>query len=254
MSGVVQNLSDIGHFVYVRLNNILINSYLSAWHDPSCEKYTYLIKLLRNSFRFMKTLFTLFLLAVGFGAVAQRSSSKHVTTDGQQLRIRVDIEQPGRSVHYSRSFDVEDMEASAVRALENRIVDSLEQVTTGEYKKLSVSKKHADWSKKKQRVEEAVIRAEEADEDESEDETTSVSEALEASHSQSLSLSNVAPSSVLFREDKENGRLWMQYIFQKDGEELIIERTANVIGKTEREKQAIIKETERSFGIKTANQ
>ena len=46
----------------------------------------------------------------------------------------------------------------------------------------------------------------------------------------------------------------MQYTFVKDGEELIIERTANVIGKSEREKQAIIRETERSFGIKTGNQ
>ena len=46
----------------------------------------------------------------------------------------------------------------------------------------------------------------------------------------------------------------MQYTFQKDGDELVIERTANVVGKTEREKQAIIKETERSFGIKTGNQ
>ena len=46
----------------------------------------------------------------------------------------------------------------------------------------------------------------------------------------------------------------MQYTFEKDGEELIIERTANVLGKTELEKQTIIKETERSFGIKLGNQ
>lgn len=77
---------------------------------------------------------------------------------------------------------------------------------------------------------------------------------LEANATSSLSPDDVMPSSVLVREDKENGRLWMQYIFLKDGDELIIERTANVIGKSEREKQAIIRDTERSFGIKTGNQ
>jgi hypothetical protein len=58
---------------------------------------------------------------------------------------------------------------------------------------------------------------------------------------------------MLVREDKENGRLWMQYVFRKDNEELVIERTANVLGKTEREKQEIIKETERSLGIRAVN-
>jgi hypothetical protein len=45
----------------------------------------------------------------------------------------------------------------------------------------------------------------------------------------------------------------MQYVFRKDNEELVIERTANVLGKTEREKQEIIKETERSLGIRAVN-
>jgi len=77
---------------------------------------------------------------------------------------------------------------------------------------------------------------------------------LEAKSTKTLSPNDVPPSSVLFREDKENGRLWMQYTFRKDGDELVFERTVNVIGKSEREKQAIIKETERSLGIKSVNQ
>lgn len=68
-----------------------------------------------------------------------------------------------------------------------------------------------------------------------------------------LTTDSVSPSSMLVREDKENGRLWMQYVFRKDNEELVIERTANVLGKTEREKQEIIKETERSLGIRAVN-
>ncbi len=192
----------------------------------------------------MKTLFTLLLLTVGFSALAQRSSSKHVTTDGRQLRIRIDIDQPGRSVHYNRSFNIANLESSAIKALENQIVDSLEQVSSDQ--SIVVSERKHEVRNRRKQVDERITSIV-SDEDEAD-------EQLEANSTSSLTPSNVAPSSVLVREDKENGRLWMQYTFQKDGEELIIERTANVSGKTEREKQAIIKDTERSFGIKTGNQ
>jgi hypothetical protein len=194
----------------------------------------------------MKTLFTLLLLTVGFSALAQRSSSKHVTTDGRQLRIRVDIEQPGRSIHYRRSFDVTDMDESTVKALESHIVDSLDRASS-DGASVVVEQKRDTWREKKSDEEqEQVVSVGRTNENRS--------DRMEAHVTSSLSPSDVAPSSVLVREDKENGRLWMQYTFQKDGEELVIERTANVAGKTEREKQAIIKETERSFGIKTGNQ
>lgn len=193
----------------------------------------------------MKTLFTLLLLTVGFGALAQRSSSKQITNDGRQLRIRVDIDQPDRSVHYRRSFDVTDMDEKAVKALENRIIDSLDRVSSDELSVVTGQSKHEHQSVRKTTQERVVYSSSSAE---------TSSDRMEASTNSSLSPNTVPPSSVLVREDKENGRLWMQYIFQKDGDELVIERTANVIGKTEREKQAIIRETERSFGIKTGNQ
>lgn len=198
----------------------------------------------------MRTLFILLLVALGFSAVAQRSSSKHISTDGRQLRIRVDIDEPNRSVHYSRTFDVADMDKSAVKALENRIVDSLEQVSSEQIMVVVAEQKRSARSTKKT-CDESVAYAKNTD---SKYQEYSYDYSADARSTPSFSPSDVAPSSVLVREDKENGRLWMQYIFNKDGEELIIERTANVLGKSEREKQAIIKETERSFGIKTGNQ
>ncbi|SOD89104.1 hypothetical protein [Spirosoma fluviale] len=191
----------------------------------------------------MKTLFTLLLLTVGFSAFAQRSSSKHVTTDGRQLRIRIDIEQPDRSIHYRRSFDVTDMDDKAVKALENHIIDSLDRVSSEGSLVVATEPRRGSRSTKKE--ENTIIYTSDSD---------NRAARMEAHASSSLSPSDIAPSSVLVKEDKENGRLWMQYTFQKDGEELVIERTANVVGKTEREKQAIIKDTERSFGIKTGNQ
>ena len=192
----------------------------------------------------MKTLYTLLLIGAGFSATAQSSFvNKHITNDGHQLRIRVDIEDNSRSVHYSRSFDVSDMEKATVKALENRIVDSLEQRAAELDVVVIADPKQGSKTRRKQ-VDYGVNKGEDRD----------ANSQLEANATSSLSPDDVMPSSVLVREDKENGRLWMQYIFQKDGDELIIERTANVIGKSEREKQAIIRDTERSFGIKTGNQ
>ncbi|MCX6214273.1 hypothetical protein [Spirosoma sp.] len=191
----------------------------------------------------MKTLLILLLLTVGFSALAQRSSSKYVTTDGRQLRIRVDIEQTERSIHYRRSFDVTNMDDKAVKALENHIIDSLDRASSDGSLTVAAEPSRSSWHRKKE--EESIVYT-------SDPNVQSVR--LEAHASSSLSPSDVAPSSVLVKEDKENGRLWMQYTFQKDGEELVIERTANVVGKSEREKQAIIRDTERSFGIKTGNQ
>ncbi|GAB3729995.1 hypothetical protein [Spirosoma lituiforme] len=193
----------------------------------------------------MKTLFTLLLLTVGFGALAQRSSSKQITNDGRQLRIRVDIEQPDYSVHYRRLFDVTDMDESAIKALENHIIDSLDMASSSNATVRVGKSTHENQRTRKTTEERVTYSSNSAD---------APYHQLEASTSSSLSPASVFPSSVLVREDKENGRLWMQYTFQKDGDELVIERTANVIGKTEREKQAIIRETERSFGIKTGNQ
>ena len=190
----------------------------------------------------MKTILTLFLLSAGFGALAQQSVSRHITTDGQQLRIRVDIEQPGRSIHYRRLFDVTTMDAGAVKALENRIIDSLDRISRTN-PPMATDQKQAARNGENPEQQGNVWRDGERR-----------AERLEAHATTSLLPGNLAPSSVLVREDKENGRLWMQYTFRKDGEELIIERTANVAGKSEREKQAIINETEHSFGIKTGNQ
>jgi hypothetical protein len=198
----------------------------------------------------MKTLLTLLLLAVGFSAVAQRSSfSKEVTTDGQQLRIRVDAEQSGRSLHFNRSFDVSELDARAVKALENHILDSLDQEFDGRYAGVFNERKREVKNKKKQSDEATVSMV-----IVNTNEDTNRDEKIVATSKHELSSSDVAPGSVIHREDKENGRLWMQYTFKKDGDELVFERTANVLGKSESEKKAIIQETERSLGIKSMNQ
>lgn len=198
----------------------------------------------------MKTLLSLLFIAIGFSAVAQRSSfSKEVTTDGQQLRIRVDAERNGQSVHYNRTFDVSELDSRAVKALESQVLDSLDQAFDGRYAGVFNDRKTDSRFKRKQSsTESAMVASVQADGNSMRYEST------ESKSARELSTSDVAPSSVIHREDKENGRLWMQYTFQKDGDELVFERTANVLGKSESEKKAIIRETERSLGIKSVAQ
>lgn len=188
----------------------------------------------------MKTILTLLLLTIGFGAVAQRSSyRKEVTNDGRELRIRVDVEQPGRSIHYRRSFDVADMGEDAAKALENQVLDSLgvnEAPARGRVDRYTRVRPEGR--------QQAVVLVSNTT-----DCTTSTSAPVDL-----MALGETTPSSVLHREDKENARLWMQYIFDKDGEEVVFERTANVAGKSEHEKKQIILETERSLGLKPTNQ
>jgi hypothetical protein len=198
----------------------------------------------------MKTLLSLLFIAIGFSAVAQRSSfSKEVTTDGQQLRIRVDAERDGQSVHYNRTFDVSELDARAVKSLESQVLDSLDQAFDGRYAGLFNERKTDSRSRRKQSsTESSMVASVQVDGNSMRYEST------ESKSARELSTSDVAPSSVIHREDKENGRLWMQYTFQKDGDELVFERTANVLGKSESEKKAIIRETERSLGIKSVAQ
>lgn len=199
-----------------------------------------------DSCHFMKTLYTLLLIAANFSAIAQSSSiNKHITNDGHQLRIRVDIEDIDRSIHYSRSFDVSDMAKTAIKALENRIVDSLVQRSAELNAEVSADLKLSRKTREKQTGYGVGVN-EEIDTDED--------SLLEATTTVALPTGDGLPSSVLVREDKENGRLWIQYTFQNDGDELVIERTANVVGKSDREKQAIIRDTERRFGIEIGNQ
>lgn len=181
----------------------------------------------------MKTILTFLFLIIGFGAMAQRSSyHKEVTNDGHELRIRVDIEQPGRSVHYQRLFAVSDLDDEAVKALQQHVLDSL-----------GVSDGPAEHPAGRQRTIRSAAGAD------TPNRPAVTNEPLDL-----LALGETTPSSVRHQEDKANARLWMQYVFERNGEAVVFERTANVAGKSEHEKKQIIRETERSIGLKPTHQ
>lgn len=181
----------------------------------------------------MKTTLTFLLVIIGFGAMAQRSSyRKEVTNNGHELRIRVDVEQPGRSVHYQRSFDVADLDDEAVKALQQHVLDSL-----------GVSDGPAAPPAGRHRTTQSVTSAD-----------TPNRPAVTREPIDLLALGETTPSSVRHQEDKENARLWMQYVFERNGEAIVFERTVNVAGKSEHEKKQIIRDTERSIGLKPTHQ
>lgn len=57
------------------------------------------------------------------------------------------------------------------------------------------------------------------------------------------------PYTKEINDDQETGRLFLRYRYTKDGEEYIYERTVNTQGKSDKEKQRIIRDTEKELGL-----
>lgn len=164
----------------------------------------------------MKTLLFLFFATVGFGAVAQRPSySKHITSDGRQLRIRVDMCDPNQSMHYNRTFEVSHLSRTEVQALERQVLDSLDAVMP------------PTVTAQRNQPGEGVDYA-----------------------AQGYSVAMVANSQTPYQkfvEEMPENRLKVRFTFIIDGQENIVERTAIIRDPTERGRQKLQREIERQL-------
>ncbi|GAA4461752.1 hypothetical protein GCM10023189_37590 [Nibrella saemangeumensis] len=215
----------------------------------------------------MKTLLTLLLMSAGLAAVAQRSSlHQEINDDGKSLRIRVDAEQKGRAeVHYQRTFDVKGMSKEEKEALVSRVIDSLGIMETRH--DVVIIKKHRENrdTDSGSRTAAKASSKDKEDKDSDCDETKSVTKVKTARSTTTVNDGTVASSSSgvggitnkpftkTIEEDPGSGRLKMHYEYTKDGEQFIFERTVNAQGKTEKEKQRLIEETEKSLGLPVKN-
>lgn len=216
----------------------------------------------------MKQLFALFaLLLLQLTAMAQRSSvSKNIIVDDLIMTIKVDIEEPGRTLHYHKRFNIEGLDSAERQALETRILDSLGVNGPAKAKRFQdnqpVASAHGavissrsrgygatqndtrsvnvDRRATGQQVDEIII----AERTETPEPQPSDSGTVE-----SLTTNDHMPYSKQIKEDPETGRLFMRYRYEKDGEEFIFERTVNAQGKSDKEKSRIIRETEKSLGL-----
>jgi len=184
----------------------------------------------------MKTLISLLLTGLSFGAVAQSYVHKEIDDNGKRLRIRVDVEKNGQSVHYKQDFDAKAMSQTEKDQLVSRIMDSLGVAEVRTPKRTTPTAATARSR--------TVYTSSSSDCD---TETHSAKIGYASSKEGMEQVAGKVPYQKLIREDRENNRLWMHFEYTVNGEERVFERTVNVEGKTEAEKKRIVEETERSL-------
>ncbi|OIN56248.1 hypothetical protein BLX24_25980 [Arsenicibacter rosenii] len=203
--------------------------------------------------------------------MAQRSSvSKNIIVDDLIMTIKVDIEEPGRTLHYHKRFNIEGMDSVERQALETRILDSLGVNGPAKAKRFQdnqpVASAHGAVISSRSRgygatnsevrsvttgrrptgepIEEVVVTGYAKKPD------SWSKEPVDNETIEKLTTNDNMPYSKQIKDDPETGRLFMRYRYEKDGEEFIFERTVNAQGKSDKEKSRIIRETEKSLGLK----
>lgn len=191
----------------------------------------------------MKLIATLFLLTAGLTVSAQHSNiSKEVNDDGTTLSIRIDAGQDGHSWHYKRDFDVSGMNSEKKRDLEIRIVDSL-----------GIAHRVRAPRAPRQPI---PARAPRRVTPTTENDCDAVAQASSGGYTRPVAMASTdsrMPYTKSVEEDLQTGRMRMRYEFNRDGVPHTYERTVEGRGKSEREKQRIIDETEKELGLSPLN-
>jgi hypothetical protein len=199
----------------------------------------------------MKTAITLALFGISVAAVGQERSSisRSIDDNGKTLRIKIDVEQPSRNIHYDQEFDAVGMSKEEKESLISSIQDSLGvhvvvspprapkpptaprggvRPTRYESGEVAVAAKGTGHSGNRSKNEDAQLPK------------------------NVIVAPDGTPYTKTLIEDPENNRLKLKYEYKLDGEEHIFERTLNLQGKSESEKHQLIAETERTLGLSNA--
>ncbi|WP_247233095.1 hypothetical protein [Telluribacter sp. SYSU D00476] len=195
----------------------------------------------------MKTLATLFLLAISFTAVAQQYLfHEEVHDDGKRLKIKVDIEEKGRSIHYSNTFNVSGMSKEEKEDLVARTLESVKGRKTQEELSTAYAPRPARSATRIASATCPEARSTVAHRDAPATWTTA---SAEATASANPVMEKHSPFQKSIEEDIEAKRIKVRYEYFENGEEHIFERTINTEGRTEREIKKLLEETEKSLGL-----
>ncbi|GAB3905149.1 hypothetical protein GCM10028803_35600 [Larkinella knui] len=199
----------------------------------------------------MKTAITLALFGISVAALGQERSSisRSINDNGKTLRIKIDVEQSSRAIHYDQEFDASGMSKEEKDALISSIQDSLGVhvvVSPPRAPKPPVAPRGGVRPTRYESGEVAVV-------------ARGTGNSGNRSRNEDSNLPKnviVAPDGTPYTktviEDAENNRVKLKYEYKLDGEEHVFERTINLQGKSETEKQQIIAETERNLGLSNA--
>lgn len=191
----------------------------------------------------MKTAITLALLGISVAAIGQERSSisRSINDNGKTLRIKIDVEQSSRDIHYDQEFDASGMSKEEKESLISSIQDSL-----GVHVVVSPPR-----APKPPTAPRGVVRTSRYESGE----VAAVTKGTGYAGNRSKNVI-VAPDGTPYTktviEDSENNRVKLKYEYKLDGEEHVFERTINLQGKSESERQQLIAETERGLGLSNA--
>ncbi|AYQ34885.1 hypothetical protein [Runella sp. SP2] len=186
----------------------------------------------------MKTLSIVGLLFVSSMVVAQhRSISSSIDDNGQTMSIRVKGTIDGRAIQYDRTFDVAHLSKTERKELRDHVLDSLGiQSPTPPVPPTPPTPATPPTPPVPPTPPTPFSGA-------------TYSDGYHRSgHSTSKPLKDGFEKEVKY--NSETGELFMRYRFNKDGEEVIYERTINAADKSEKERNNIIEKIEQELGLK----
>lgn len=176
----------------------------------------------------MKKFLTLILALGNFIAFGQsRNISKSIQDDGRLVSVHVSGTVDGRNIAYDHTFDVSGMSKSERMALKDKVMESLDlsAPTTPEAPLAPEVMIPLDPVSKKEKP------------------------ASASRETKSELIGGMVPYTKEVRYNHEAGEMFMRYKYERDGEQFEYERTLNVKGKSQAERQKIIKATESELGL-----
>ena len=180
----------------------------------------------------MKKIFIILFTACNSMVFGQsRSISKSIHDDGKSMSIHFSGTVDGQTINYDQTFDLSFLDKSEQLALKENILDSLD---------LSFAPVLESPI--------ALLLLEDEPEPVIPVKVPKVSVSKELNNVQSQKADK---KQCVFKEVKYNseGEMYLHYKFVKNGEDFEYERTLNVTGKSEKERQRIMMETEQEVGI-----
>ncbi len=183
----------------------------------------------------MKTLSIVGLLFVSSMAMAQyRSISSSIDDNGQTMSIRVKGTIDGRAIQYDRTFDVAHLSKTERKELRDHVLDSLGiQSPTPPVPPTPPTSPTPPTPPVPPTPPSGVEYSDGYN---------------RSGHSAPKPLKDGFEKEVKY--NSETGELFMRYRFNKDGEEVIYERTINAADKSEKERKNIIEKIEQELGLK----
>lgn len=222
--------------------------------------------------------FLLLLLATAGSVVAQnRVLRQSVDDSGRRLVVEIDLERNGRPERFKAKFDVSRMDRREKERLLNHLLDSLalpgdarrvalldtddaepaeaqvQEARDAELARVALARKTALESEKARRM-----RGKVGLETPSGAYASAAVAAVPAAPSTDPEFlvpeSNPVSYSRSIDDNPATGTLTMRYVYRREGDERVYERTVDVRGKSQREKKRLVEETERLWNLSLTNQ